>query len=200
MIYSQFLLVLLVITVLVFTHGAKKEEEEKKPATEGRKSEFRKNIDFNNIEKEWERGDDAVELEHEFERIKKIQQSKTPYVNMNDPASITKAYKEDPFAFQGGGGGSMIFVDLYKTKPNGKPWTKLELDRMATKWAGLIRTGALAATVYNVGENSLMINVERAWMTKEVLRFVALQPEVESFNANSKTYKKEDFDLDDEDL
>lgn len=93
----------------------------------------------------------------------------------------------------------MIFVDLYKTKPDGTGWSKFELDRMAGRWASLIRTGALAATVYNTGDNSMMVNVERSWMTKDVLRFIALQPEVESFNANSKTYTKEEFIEKDED-
>lgn len=158
-------------------------------------------INFDKVEKEWEEGDEADELYHEHERIQKIQQAKMPKVDMNDGAAIQKAYHADPFLFSGGGGGSMIFVDLYKTKPDGSAWTKYELDKMAGKWASLIKTGANSATVYNVGGNSLMINVERAWMTKEVLKFVALQAEVESFNANSKTYKKEDFlDMDEDDL
>jgi hypothetical protein len=156
-------------------------------------------IDFEKVEKAWEEGDDPELLEHEHDRIRKIQQSKMPRVDMNDGAAIQKAYKEDPFAFSGGGGGSMIFVDLWKTKKNDQKWTKYDLDKLATKWAGLIRSGANAATVYNVGENSLMVNVERAWMTKEILKFVAMQPEVESFNANSKTYHPADFEDDDED-
>lgn len=156
-------------------------------------------VDFNKIEKEWEEGDDPELLEHEHERISKLQQARMPKVDMNDAASIQKAYKADPFAFSGGGGGSMLFCDLYKTKKDGTPWSKYDLDKLATKWAGLIRSGANAATVYNVGQNSLMVNVERAWMTKDVMKFVAMQPEVESFNVNSKTYTKADFDLDDDD-
>jgi hypothetical protein len=155
-------------------------------------------VDFNRIEKEWEEGDDPELLEHEHERIQKLQQARMPRVDMNDAAAIQKAYKSDPFAFSGGGGGSMLFCDLFKTKKDGTPWSKHDLDRLATKWAGLIRSGANAATVYNVGENSLMVNVERAWMTKEVMKFVAMQPEVESFNVNSKTYTAADFDFDDD--
>jgi hypothetical protein len=44
-----------------------------------------------------------------------------------------------------------------------------------------------------------MVNVERAWMTKDILKFVAMQPEVESFNANSKTYHPSDFEDNDDD-
>ncbi len=182
-----------VLVSIVFCEEIAEEEEKPKVVKKVR------NIDFNKVEKDWESGDDEEELEHEFERIRKIQQSKMPRVDMNDGAAIQKAYKADPFAFSGGGGGSMIFVDLYKTKKDGSPWTKYDLDKLSGRWASLIRTGALAATVYNVGENSLMVNVERAWMTKEVLRFVALQPDVESFNANSKTYTKEEFIQEDED-
>lgn len=48
----------------------------------------------NELEKEWEKGDDSVELEHEFERIQRIQAKKSKkmsnVLDSNDPAQIAK--------------------------------------------------------------------------------------------------------------
>jgi hypothetical protein len=93
---------------------------------------------------------------------------------MNDGKAITDAYQADPFIFTGGGG-HMIFIDLYKTKPDGSAWKEQELKKICTIWSGLIRSASLAATCYNIGENSVMLNVERAWMTKDIMKFVARQ-------------------------
>ena len=96
----------------------------------------------------------------------------------------------------------MIFVDLHKKRSSdGKKWTDKTLKQLCTVWSGLIRSAGLASTCYNIGENSVMMQVERAWMTQDVMKFIAHQPEVDTFNTNSKTYSKKDFpDDDDEDL
>jgi hypothetical protein len=48
----------------------------------------------NELEKKWEEGDDEQELEHEFERIQRIQAKKSQKVSTvldsNDPAQISK--------------------------------------------------------------------------------------------------------------
>ena len=158
-------------------------------------------VDMNDIEKEWEDGDDPEELEHEFERIQKIHASKAPKVDMNDGKAITDAYKKDPFMFSGGGGGHMIFVDLHPKQANGKKWKEKDLKNRCTVWSGLIRSAGQMATCYNIGEASIMFQVERAWMTQDIMRFIASQSEVNTFNTNSKTYSKKDFpDLDDDEL
>ena len=48
----------------------------------------------NDLEKDWEQGDEEFELEHEFERIQKIQAKKSEkmssVLDSNDPAQISK--------------------------------------------------------------------------------------------------------------
>lgn len=53
-------------------------------------------ISENDLEKDWEKGDDSFELEHEFERIQRIQAKKSQkmssVLDSNDPAQIAKLY------------------------------------------------------------------------------------------------------------
>lgn len=157
-----------------------------------------KNINYNDIDKEWEGGDSKEELEHEFDRIQRIQAKKKPKINPEDPSSIKKAYDKNPFAF-GGSGGAMIFVDVHKTKANGQSWKKSEVDTLAKKWTSLMKTGGLTASVYNTGDHGLLFNIDKGWLTKDVAQFIALQPEVQSFTYNNKKFFPKDFLNDDDD-
>lgn len=159
-----------------------------------------KKVNLDKVDKDWEEGDEEVELENEYDRIKRIQQSKMPRVNMQDPNSMQNMAMKDPLAFSGSGGGSMVFVDLKLKMLSGADWNKNEVDKLAGKWAHLIRTGSVAATVYNIDERQILFNVERAWMTKDVMKFIALQPEVDSFTLQNKKYTPADFSEDEDDL
>lgn len=161
-----------------------------------------KKVNLDKVDKDWEEGDEEVELENEYDRIKRIQQSKMPRVNMQDPNSMQNMAMKDPLAFSGGGGGggSMVFVDLKLKMLSGADWNKNEVDKLAGKWAHLIRTGSVSATVYNIDERQILFNVERAWMTKDVMKFIALQPEVDSFTLQNKKYTPADFSEDEDDL
>ena len=173
------------------TKPAKKQN--KSPATGG--SQKWNSLNFDNIEKKWEEGDEGDELEMEFERVRKIQASKQPKFDMNDGAAIRRAVETDPFAFAGSGGSMMIFVTLLKSKT----WSSVDIDALAKKYAGLLRSGSISANTYNIGDGGLMVHVDKSWYTKDTLQFFARQPEVESFSANSKTYYPKDFLGDDED-
>lgn len=200
--YSSILLLLLVsafvllgtLTVAQENHdptlGDQPPKKEKK-RTPNQPKNWNK-IDLNEIEKEWEEGDDKTLLEHEFEVNRRILAKKQPKFDMNDGASIQKAYKSDPFAFSSGGG-MMVFVDLKGKQPNGKDWTSADVDTLAKKYASLLRTGSLPTTIYNIGDNRLLVNTEKTWQTKEILLFIARQEEVAQFTANSKTYKTREY-------
>ena len=177
-------------------------EEEKPPAKTDKKGKKNWNTIVDSLDKEWEEGDDPEIVEHEFEYTRKILAKKQPRFDPEDGASIRKAYESDPFAFSGGGGGMMIFVDLHP-KSDGSSWTKDEMDKLSKRYATLLRSGSITATVYNIMEKRLLIQLDKSWYTKDTMKFLALQPEVMSFDANSKTYYPKDFrdaDEDDEDL
>lgn len=178
--------------------NALKEKEQSKIKVKGAKDWKKVNLD--KVDKDWEDGDEEVELENEYDRIKRIQQSKVPRVNLQDPNAMQNMAMKDPLAFSGGGGGSMVFVDLKLKMLSGANWNKNEVDKLAGKWAHLIRTGSVSATVYNIDERQILFNVERAWMTKDVMKFIALQPEVESFTLQNKKYIPADFSDEEDDL
>lgn len=187
---------------------SKKQGKKQKPKTDsGTKKKIKKEKDWSKInldevEKEWESGDERFELENEYERIKRVQQSKLPRVNMQEDGSmkgLADMVKKDPLQFSGGGGGAMIFVDLLPKMPSGAEWKSRDIDILASKWAHLIRTGGSAATVYNIDVRNILVNIERAWMTKDIMKFLSMQPEVESFTLQNKKYTKADFSDDDDD-
>jgi hypothetical protein len=57
-------------------------------------------ISEGDLEKDWEKGDEEFELEHEFERIQRIQAKKSQkmssVLDSNDPAQISKLYGTTP--------------------------------------------------------------------------------------------------------
>ena len=97
-------------------------------------------VDYNDVEKNWQQGDEKEELEHEFESIKRIEEKKKkegPKLNINDPESIAKFVKKNPGAVGGGGGASMMFVELKATQSNGDKWNKRSMDNLASKWSAV---------------------------------------------------------------
>eukprot|EP01031_Cornospumella_fuschlensis_P030676 gene30676-37068_t len=175
------------------------------PAAPTPKNKNWNKIDYNDLDKQWESGDSQEELEHDFEHIRKIQEKKRPKVSMEDGNAIRKAYQQDPFAFSGGG--VMVFVDLKPKQADGKDWDKRSTDLLTKRFSSLLRSGGVVATVYNIDDNRLLLNLDKSWQTKDMLIFLAKQPEVASFTANSKTYNPKEYlalvgeeDDDEEDL
>lgn len=172
--------------------------------TEAKKSPAKKaNKDWNkinirDIEKGWESGDEQDELEEEFDHIRKIQAMKQPKFDMNDGKSIQAAYKSDPFSFSGGGG-QMVFIDLNDKQPNGAAWTDADEKLLSKKFAELMKSGSLPAVVYNIDPGRLLVNMEKPWQVKELLKFLAVQPEVKYFTVNNKQYSQEEWAERDED-
>eukprot|EP01038_Epipyxis_sp_PR26KG_P007020 gene7020-9590_t len=201
---QRFLLALLFLLILsVSNFSSTSANKDDKPVRENiddkddnkKKQKNWDKIKTEDIEKSWEKGDEEDELEFEFERNRKIHQQKMPKFNMEDGASIQRAVKENPFAFSGNGGQLMVFIDLKKELK----LSKENIDHLAGKWSGLLRSASLPSIVYNLGDHAMMVNIEKGWLAKDVMKFISLQPEVESFNANSKTYHPKDFIDNDED-
>lgn len=198
---SFFFLLVLILSAVCFRQFLAQEEEKPRPKVDKYGRKIWNNI-VDDLDKEWEKGDDPEIVEHEFEYTRKILAKKQPKFNPEDGASIRAAYESDPFAFSGGGG-MMIFVDLHPKK-DGSDYSKEEMDKLAKRYATLLRSGSITATVYNLMEKRLLVQLDKSWYTKDTFKFLAQQPEVMSFDANSKTYYPKDFrdpdDYDDDDL
>ncbi|KAJ1428355.1 hypothetical protein B484DRAFT_449923 [Ochromonadaceae sp. CCMP2298] len=157
-----------------------------------------KKLNLNALDKEYEQGDELAELETEWDRIEKVSKAKTPSYDVNDPESIKAAYKKAPALFSGGGGGSMIFVNI-KTHERGRLRTLRDMNTLATRYSSLLRSGGLQADVYNTDDHVLMLNVAKGWLANDVMRFVAQQPEVEKFTVDQREYTPADFKQDEDD-
>jgi len=171
-------------------------------------------VDFNDVEKEWEGGDEEEELEHEFERQRKLNEKKQKEMGIafdgSDPTKLRKIM-QDPMAMagmKGGSGGSMIFVDLTKKQPDGKPWDKKAEDAIASRLTALLKTNNLNCNIYNIGDHDttktikgskLLAQIDKGWRTHEVLRFLVRQPEVDKATLDNKDYDKSMLPEDEDD-
>lgn len=203
---------LLFIVATCFTLSRAEEEEAKgvtevKPVKKVAGGDKWKNIKIEDIEKEWEQGDDT---ETENDRLEKLRAARRPDYDINDPASLKRAYKKDPSTFGSGGqnpaGTALVFVDIYKRKPKpGKEdYTENEVAMLAKKWTSLLSSGSVLTQMYNPAKNQILINIDRGWQTKEVMRFVANQKEVKHLTLNNKKFTPKEYlaeaDEDEEDL
>lgn len=219
----RFVLILLFVSLLVAINtphiNANEEEENDKP--KAHLSKFSKKIDINKIEKAWQNGDEADELENEFDTTKKVAEKmkkrKKGSKNSNqaeelDPKLLAEKYRKDPLSFQGGVvGTAMLFVELNTVLSDGSPWTKKDVDHLAMKWTSLMKSGSLPGAVYNVGdqkasnsaidkEPKLLVTLEKNWMTKELMRFLLTQPETVKVTKDSRDFTKVDLDDDGDEL
>ena len=214
---NRLILVLFFTIVLFATHilsvHTNDEGKDDKDKPKKIQSKFSKPIDINKIEKAWKSGDEAEELEEEFEVTKKVSDKKNKKKKNGqafDPQKLAEQARKDPLAFMGGGGGTaMLFVELKQVLADGSPWKKKDVDNLAMKWSSLMKSGSLPGTVYNVGdqkassdidkEPKVLVTLDKNWMTKELMRFLLTQPETVKVSKDSRDFTKADLKDDDED-
>lgn len=169
---------------------------DKKPATRKVGSDKWKAIKIDDIEKNWEEGDEEEELESEHARLERIRSQKRPKFDINDKESLKRAYKQDPSTFgtgEGAAGTSMIFVDIKKDRKTGKPKSEKEVRTLASRWTSMLQAGGLLVQLYHPGDSTILFHVERGWLTKDVMKFVSEQREVESFTLNQKKFTPKEY-------
>jgi hypothetical protein len=157
-----------------------------------------KDMDMEQLEKEFARGDERAELEEENERISRMVRKNMHKYDDDIKESSKKAFKKHPDMFGGGVGGSLIFVTVHKNKEDGEPRTQQDMEKLSAKYNALLKTGGHATEIRNTDINVLMFNVHRGWMAKDIMRFLAMQPEVEFFTADGKKYYPVDIIGDDD--
>jgi len=152
------------------------------------------------IEKEWEKGDEAEELEDEHEHNRKIA-AKLNTVDYSDMTALLAMAKKDPLKLSSGTGNKMMFAELKPKKDNGEVWDKASVDKIASRWEGLIRSASLSAKAYNIDQKKILLSVDKTWMLRDVIKFAVVQSEVDVVYLDNKNYTKLNFEelLDDED-
>ena len=164
-------------------------------------------IDLNDLEKTWEQGDEAIELEHEYEVNKRIAEKRNrgspgggKGFDINDPESIKKYMKANKgVSSPQDGGPAMVFIELHAVQPSGDVWTKDARGYLASKWTTLMKTGAVDAEIFDIGDTSLLLNIKKGWMTMDAIKFCLQQPETLKATKDSKDIFAKDV-LDEDDL
>jgi hypothetical protein len=82
--------------------------------------------------------------------------------------------------------GPMIMVQLNEK-------VSVSLSKLKQKYESMLKSGSLKVDVSEVGSDGLKFKVNKAWQTPETMRFLALQPEVESFAADDVEYLPAEF-------
>lgn len=180
---------------------AKRKEELKHKKKTKKKSKDWGKINYNELEKGWEDGDEAEELEIEYERNKKIAERKMKEsefeLNPDDPKSIQKIVEAQRKGASTNGNPVMMFItlpDMYE----GQKWTADSRKFLCQKWSTLLRAGSLDAELYDIGETSLLINIKKGWMSQDAMKFILQQPEVVKVTKDSKDFYLKDVMDDDE--
>lgn len=166
-----------------------------------KKSKDWNKINFNELEKGWEDGDEEDELELEFDRNRKIAAKKMQDNGLNfnpdDPESVKKFVKAQKQGVSTDGNPVMMFITL-PDEFEGKKWTPDSRKSLCQKWATLLRAGAVDAELYDIGDASLLINVKKGWLARDALKFLLQQPEAVKVTKDSKDFYLKDV-MDEED-
>jgi hypothetical protein len=195
---NLFVLSLLLIVLFVTVTNAEEEKPAAVKKTTAKKSSENKwnKINLTAVEEELEAGDDKEELESEYDRLQRVQQKHMPKFDTKDPASMKRAYRKNPSTFgngQGNVGHAMVFVDVLKADKNGKPYVKKDMEKLASKWTSLLQSGGLLTQIYVPGDNMILVNIERGWLTNDIMKFIAEQPEVEFLTLNQKKFTTKEY-------
>lgn len=200
-----------ILFILHLLHGSQVVEESaeieiggevKEVAKKSMKKRSSKNwskVDFNSLEKEWEGGDDLAETESEYEQIRRVRREKTTNSAEED---IMSKLKKDPLGLNFGSGGSMMFAKL-KTDVK---WTNDEVNKIAKQWKGLLLSSGTDVNVVNVGsadtdsdgQGTILLSVDKAWWTSDVVYFALRQKETEKITLNNRDITLKDIPSEEE--
>jgi hypothetical protein len=175
-------------------NGGEVKETAKKNAKK-RSSKNWSKVDFNSLEKEWEGGDDEEETESEYEKIRRVRKEKL--AKSGEDQSVMSKLKKDPLGLNFGSGGSMMFAKL---KTNVK-WSNDEVTKIAKQWKGLLLSSGTDVNVVNIGsadedndgQGTILLSVDKAWWTSEVVYFALRQQETEKITLNNRDITLKDI-------
>ena len=215
--------IFLISVTLIAANSADENENNKaelnKIASPKKKTQGRwNNVNFDNIEKEWEKGDDKELLEHEFEHTRRIAEKmggrssspklKTTFdadgterVSPESMKELLKAKPGDPLGLGSSSSGIMMFIELKSfNRKKTISWTKKDVDKLCGRWQSLLASGSVDGKMYNTQQDELkpkipqlLLNIDKQWMAPDALKFIIKQPEVAKVTYNSKTYTPDDL-------
>lgn len=200
----NFVFIILVLCILSYCSADDVAVKKKKKATKKSTKDWSK-LNFDDIEKDWEDGDESEELmsgydEHmrtmEINKKKKGKKRMNKKFDPNDAAALREMVSDMKL-----GGtpdqGVMVFVSLKQINPKtGKDWTSDDVEMLAGRWSALVKTASLQADFFNIGKDKkaeVLINIQKPWFYQGIMRFLAEQPETLKVTKDSKDYYPEEM-------
>ncbi|CAM9280036.1 unnamed protein product [Laminaria digitata] len=159
-------------------------------------------MDLDDLEKQWEDGDDLEELKTEqqakFERLEKRRKEAEASAGTFDPSMLNKMDAAEIGAMAAGqkdaAGPAMLFAQVgwgvEGSGPGGEDGelSKEETDGIGGRLQHLAQLGGLELEVYTIGDGSVLVSTQKGWEGKEILDFLLSRPEVSKVTWNSKDF------------
>eukprot|EP00903_Cladosiphon_okamuranus_P008666 g8306.t1 len=158
-------------------------------------------MDLDDLEKQWEEGDDEEELKTEeqtkFERLerrRKEARAKTPGI---DPSKIGDMSAAQIAAMAAGqkdmAGPTMLFAQVGSGESAGtgdkdEPLTKEQTEDLGGRLQQMAQLGSLDVSVYALDPGSILVSSQQGWEGQEVLDFLLSRPEVSKVTWNSQDF------------
>lgn len=149
-------------------------------------------IDLNVLEKEWEDGDDAEELESEFDALQrrnaKLAEAEARRGRRAPGAAHPGLDGLPPGAMGGGmngGGTKMMFIDV--KDGSGKDMPQGEVDVLVSMYKDLLLSGSVDASFYVLGDGSALVTV-RAHDLEQTKDFLFTREEVKKLRVDSQDF------------
>ncbi len=76
-----------------------------------------------------------------------------------------------------------------KKAANREQWTKEETADLSEYWREMLSTDGSYALCYDVGENKLLVSIQRGWHAPSVKQFLLEQPQVVEVEWDSVKYR-----------
>ncbi|CBN77894.1 hypothetical protein Esi_0077_0066 [Ectocarpus siliculosus] len=161
-------------------------------------------MDLNELEKQWEDGDEDEELKTEeqakFENLERRRKQAQANAGKFDPSSLGSMTAAQVGAMAAGQkdatGPTMLFAQVRSgglgetggSGDNGGSISKEETEKVGGRLQQLAQLGSLEVSVYALDAGSVLVSSQRGWEGQQILDFLLSRPEVSKVTWNSRDF------------
>ncbi|CAM9541601.1 unnamed protein product [Hapterophycus canaliculatus] len=162
-------------------------------------------MNLEDLEKQWEGGDDEEELKTEeqtkFEKLERRRKEAQITAGKFDPRSFASMNAAEIGAISAGqkdaAGPTMLFAQVVSGRfgePDGgggggdESVSKEDTEKIGSRLQQLAQLGSLDVSVYTLDSGSILVSSQRGWEGKEILDFLLSRPEVSKVTWNSQDF------------
>lgn len=174
------------LTTIIFGIAASDSRRRKKTSSEWR------SVEWDNVEKDWEEGDDSIELrtedQEEFDRLQarrdELDRLGATEDLMNDPdAAIHHSSRAGP---------TMMFAKIQTKGPDDEiVIERKDVEEMGQMWSDKLFIGGVKVTTYTIEDDTVLVTLQHGWNGMDLLEFLVTQPKVIDVTWDGKAYDVE---------